>query len=797
MRLFDRLFTKVFIALSVFFLLSASVAFAQMSDAQVLSMAKARMESGMSKREIAVELLSKGATQEQLQRIYNNSTGGSKAGGNSAGFNPADSEVLRENNGETLYDEWNAFDPILVAPLTPQADPATQVYGRNIFRQRNLTFEPAMNVATPAEYVLGPGDQLVVDIYGSSQLSTTHTISPDGTVTLEKAGPVQVSGLTVQQANARLRSAIGGYYEDSDIRVTVGQTRTIVVNVFGEVAVPGTYKLSAFATVFNALYLAGGTSDIGTLRDIRVLRNGRVITHVDVYKYIQDGNLAGNIMLKDNDVIMVEPYANIISLQGKVKRPMMYELKDNETISDLLTFAGGFTGDAYKEHVRVERRSDEGLTVHTVALADFDTFHLADADKIVIENIIERYKNKVSIEGAVFRPGRYTIGSQVYSIRTLINQAGGLLEQAFINRAVLKRMQADRTFSTLSIDLAGIMAGTATDVILENEDLLIIGSQEQLFAEQIVEIVGEVFKPGQYPYAANATIEDLITEAGGLRESASLVNVEVARRITTGADQESPDQIARVYQYSLAEGLHPKDGSSFTLEPYDIVTIHPNPSYFKQARVTLNGEIKYSGTYILTEKGETLSSLINRAGGLTNKAYAAGATLTRIIDSDEDARRKQVEELATRSGQDSILVKTDNRYPVGIDLEDAMLHPGSISDIVLQEGDIIKVPQINNTVKINGEVLHPNTVTFRQGKNYKYYIDQAGSFTKQARKRRAYVVYANGQVSRASHAKIQPGCEIIVPAKPEKSELIQNASIWVSMSGTLATVAAVLVSALK
>lgn len=797
MRLFDRLSTKVFIALSVFFLLSASVAYAQMSDAQVLSMAKARMESGMSKREIAVELLSKGATQEQLQRIYNSFTSGSKAGSSSTGFNPADSEVLRENNGEMLGDEWNAFDPFLFAPLASQTDPATQVYGRNIFRQRNLTFEPAMNVATPAEYVLGPGDQLVVDIYGSSQQSTTHTISPDGTVTLEKAGPVQVSGLTVQQANARMRSAIGGYYEDSDIRVTVGQTRTIVVNVFGEVSVPGTYKLSAFATVFNALYLAGGTSDIGTLRDIRVIRNGRIITHVDVYDYIQHGNLSGNIMLKDNDVIMVEPYANIVSLQGKVKRPMMYELKSSETVSDLLTFAGGFTGDAYKENVRVERRSDEGLTVHTVASADFGKFHLADADTIFVEDIIERYKNMVTIEGAVFRPGRYTIGAQAYSIRTLVNQAGGLLEQAFTNRAVLKRMQPDRTYSTISIDLAGIMAGTDTDFILENEDLLIVGSQEQLFAEQMVEIVGEVFKPGQYPYAANATIEDLITEAGGLRESASLVNVEVARRIMTGADQDSPNQIARVYQYSLAEGLHPKDGSSFTLKPYDIVTIHPNPTYFKQSRVTLKGEIQYSGTYILTEKGETLSSLINRAGGLTNKAYAAGATLTRVIDPDEEARRKQVEELAMRTGQDTTLVKNDNTYPVGIDLEDAMLHPGSISDIVLQEGDVINVPQINNTVKINGEVLHPNTVTFRQGKNYKYYIDQAGSFTKQARKRRAYVVYANGQVSRASRAKIQPGCEIIVPTKPERTELIQNASIWVSMSSALATVAAVLVSALK
>lgn len=771
-----------------------TVAYAQMTDAQVINAAKARMNSGLSQRQVAMELLAKGATKEQLQRLYSQNAGG-KATMAGQAFDPSASELLRENNGEFMPDYTDglfALDEIEMA-----SDPKERVYGRNIFRNKQLSFEPSMNIATPADYVLGPGDQLVVDIYGSSQQSTTHTISPEGTVTLEKAGPVNVAGLTVKQANARLKAAIGGYYEESDLRVTVGQTRTIIVNVFGEVAVPGTYKLSAFATVFNALYLAGGTSEIGTLRDIRVLRNGKVISHIDVYDYLQHGNLTGNIMLKDNDVIMVDAYANIVTLQGKVKREMKYELKPNETLSDLLTLAGGFTGDAYQENVRVERRSADGLTVHTVAKENYKNFLLADADVILVEDIIERYQNMVNIRGAVFRPGHYTLGKQVYSVRTLVNQAGGLLEQAFTSRAVLKRMQPDRTYSSLGIDLAGIMAGTATDIILNNEDLLIVGSQEQLYSEQEVEIMGEIFKPGRYPYASNMTIEDLITEAGGLRESASLANVEVARRIMSGADQDHPDQIARVYQYTLSEGLTLSDGSSFELKPFDIVTIHPNPTYFKQSRVKLNGEVQFRGTYVLTEKGETLSSLIARAGGLTDKAYAAGATLTRIIDQDEAARRKQVEELAARAGQDTILSDMGNSYPVGIDLEDAILHPGSISDIVLQEGDVINVPQINNTVKINGEVLHPNTVTFRQGKGYKYYIDQAGSYTKQARKRRAYVVYANGQVSRASHAKILPGCEIIVPSKPERTEMMQNASLWISMSSTLATVAAVIVSALR
>lgn len=791
---------KYFLSLMVICICCTGALFAQMSDAQVLSLAKEKLQSGASQKQVAAELLSKGATQEQLQRIYRNySRGGGSQTMKGSSFDATDTELLREYNGERLNEGLDMWDESFFDLEATPVDPLLQVYGRNIFRKKNLSFEPAMNIATPADYVLGPGDQLVVDIYGSSQQSTTHTITPDGTVTLEKAGPVSVAGLTVQQANARMRAAIGGYYEDSNLRVTVGQTRTIVVNVFGEVATPGTYKLSAFATVFNALYLAGGTSDIGTLRDIRVLRNGKVISHVDVYDYIQHGNLTGNILLKDNDVIMVDPYDNLVSLQGKVKRPMMYELKSSETVSDLLAFAGGFTGDAYREKVRVERRSHEGLTVHTVEAADFGQFHLADADTIFVEDIIERYKNMAEVEGAVFRPGRYTIGTQVYSVRTLVNQAGGLLERAFTSRAVLKRMQPDRTYKDISIDIAGILEGRASDIMLDNEDHLYIGSIEQLLEEQKVEIVGEVFMPGLYPYAHNTTVEDLITQAGGLRESASLVNVEIARRIMNGKDQDDPDQIARIYQYALTDGLTFGSETPFYLEPHDIVTIHPDPAYFRQMRVSLTGEVSYRGVYVLTEKAERLSSLINRAGGLTNKAYAAGATLTRRLDQDDDARIKQIELLAKKGGiKDSTLMSDkEETYLVGIDLEEAIKHPGSMADIVLQEGDVINIPQINNTVKISGEVLRSNTVSFSDGKNYKYYIDQAGGYTKRARKHRAYVVYANGQVSRASRADIKPGCEIIVPSKPDKDETAQTTSMWISMTSTLATVAAVLVSALR
>lgn len=792
MRRFFNTSTKYIFTLIAICFCCVATAFAQMTDDQVLNTVKERMQSGADRKQVATELLSKGATREQLERIYRSYT--SKQGVTSATTSNNSivkgTDVLRENNGGSRLDD-DGTEELALNPTNLQSE----VYGRNIFRNKALSFEPSMNIATPAEYVLGPGDQLVVDIYGSSQQSTTHTISPDGTITLEKAGPISVAGLSVQQANNRLRSAIGGYYEDSNVRVTVGQTRTIVVNVFGEVASPGTYKLSAFATAFNALYLAGGTSEIGTLRDIRVLRNGRVISHIDVYDYLQHGNLTGNVMLKDNDVIMVDAYQNIVSLEGKVKRPMKYELKPNETVADLLALAGGHTGDAYKDEIRIERRSNQGLTVHTIPAAQYKEFHLADADVIVVDDIIERYQNMIEVDGAVFRPGRYTLGTQVYSVKTLVQSAGGLLERAFTSRAVLKRMQADRTYKDISIDIAGILEGRVSDIMLENEDLLYIGSNENLLNNQVVEIAGEVFEPGKYAYAHNTTVEDLITQAGGLRETASLTNVEIARRITTGSDQDNPNQIARIYQYTLSDDLAVGTTQPFILEPYDVVTIHPNPTYFTQLSVQIRGEVQFKGNYVLAEKGERLSSLVKRAGGLTEKAYAEGARLTRRMNSDELVRMEELKSLAEKDSLSSI--STESNYTVGIDLEKAMAHPNSMYDVVLQEGDVLTVPQINNTVKINGEVLYPNTVVFEEGKKYKHYVNQGGGYTKQARKRRAYVVYANGQVSKARGAKIKPGCEIVIPTKPEKTELAQNASLWVSMTSTLATVAAVLLTALK
>lgn len=791
MRRFPDSYIRYFFSTFVIALCCIATAFAQMTDDQVISMAKDRMQSGADRKQVAAELLSKGATREQLQKLYSNYTQQS-AGSNTEAesIGSTGSAVLRESNGGIRLD-FDYTDGYASNSNNIQSN----VYGRNIFRNKALSFEPSMNIATPAEYVLGPGDELVVDIYGSSQQSTRHVISPDGSITLDKVGPINVSGLTVQQANARIYAAIGGYYEDSKVRTTVGQTRTIVVNVFGEVASPGTYKLSAFATAFNALYLAGGTSEIGTLRNIRVLRNGRVISTIDVYDYLQHGNLTGNVMLKDNDVIMVDSYANIVTIQGKVKRPMKYELKSNETVADLLALAGGHTGDAYKDEIRIERRSDEGLTVHTVPAAQYKEFRLADADIIVVGDIIERYQNMTEVQGAVFRPGRYTLGTQVYSVKTLVQQAGGLLERAFTSRAILKRMQADRTYKDIAIDIAGILEGRIADVMLENEDHLYIGSIDQLLSEQTVEILGEVYNPGKYAYSYNTTIEDLITEAGGLQKSASLENVEIARRITSGADQDNPNQIARIYQYTLSDGLAIGESQPFVLEPYDVVTIHPNPLYFTQARVSINGEVLYKGSYVLAEKGETISELIKRAGGLTAKAYPAGARLIRRMNQDERTRRQELVNLAEK---DSLVdIDLTSVYTVGIDLEEAIAHPGSMADIVLQEGDQLNIPQINNTVKINGEVLYPNTVVFEEGKKYKHYINQGGGFTKQARKRFAYVVYANGKVSKARGAKIKPGCEIVVPTKPEKTEIAQNASLWVSMTSTLATVAAVLLTALK
>lgn len=808
--------------------LTAATSRAQMSEDQIIKYVKQQTEAGRSQTQIARDLVGRGVSIEQIKRLKSKyekygQGGGTQPQGTADDFDRlrksngerrtpqsqaksptsvergASSSILRSTVGGSDTDDDDLFSYILSKDFKPlERTDTIRIFGHDIFRSSDLSFEPDMNIATPASYVLGPGDEVILDIYGASQVSTSFKVAPDGSVTIPNEGPVNIAGLTQAQAQAKVRRAIGAHYQDSQIKLSVGQTRTILVSVMGEVEKPGTYRLSAFATVFNALYLAGGVNGLGTLREVKVSRAGRVIASVDIYDYILNGRLAGNVMLREGDVIIVGPYVNLVKIEGRVRRPMYYEMKRGEKLSSLLRYAGGFTGDAYKEKVRVERRSDDGLTVHNIDEWDFAAFAAEDGDICVVSPVIERYRNTVKVTGAVFRPAQYKLtGAQ--SVKALIEQAGGLTEQAIASRGVIHRMRPDRTLQSLSVNIAAILDGTQPDVVLQNEDELIIASREESDKERTLSIYGEVYKQGSYPYSDGETVEDLITEAGGLRESASLLGVEVARRILSASDNPTGKSMAKIYHLTLKDGLAIEGETGFRLRPYDIVTIHRSPDYKEQRIVNVSGEVRYGGAYIIESKEERLTDILKRAGGMTPNAYEGGVQVIRRVSEKElEIQRLKLE--VAKNAADSLEITnalTKTSYNVGINLRKALDNPGSDADIVMQEGDSIYVPQLNNVVKISGEVMFPNTVAYEQGRSATYYLNQAGGVSRDGKRSLAYIVYPNGQVSRMGKGKILPGCELVVPTKPERKADAGRATMWMTLASSIATIAAVLITALK
>lgn len=672
-----------------------------------------------------------------------------------------------------------------------------KVFGRDIFNNKKLTFEPNMNIATPGDYRLGPGDAVIIDIYGASQKSNQYTVSPDGDVTIEGFGPVQVSGLTVTQANARLRQTLGSRYQSSKVRLTVGQTKTIMVNVMGEVRMPGTYTLSAFSTVFNALYMAGGPNDIGTLRDIKIFRANRLIAHVDVYDYILNGK-ASNIHLTDNDVIVVGPYDCLVNITGKVKRPMYYEMKKSESVGTLLKYAGSFTGDAYTRSVRLIRKTGREYSVYNVGEFDMNSFHIADGDSITVDSILNRYENMVEVKGAVFRPGKYQVGGEITSVRSLIEHAEGCTEQAFTAHAVMHRMKADRTLEVIPVDIDGIMQGRVADVPLQKNDVLFVPTKQALMEQQTLTIHGEVHYPGIYQYAANETIEDLILQAGGLNDQASMVKVDVARRIRDPKALTTDSIISQTYTLALKDGFVIDGQPGFRLMPYDEVYVRRSPGFATPQNVYVEGQVMFAGTYTLARKNERISDVIRKAGGVTDLAYVSGARLLRRTSEAERAKMRAVTRILAAQGanSDSInvaLLQLADTYPVGIELGEALKHPGGDADLVLREGDQLIIPEYNGTVKISGDVMFPNTVAYEKGKRFNYYIDQAGGFGQRAKKSRTIIVYMNGTVGRVAHnAKVRPGCEIVVPSKPRRNP--SAIGQWLGIGSSVASLATMIAS---
>ena len=819
-----------------------------MTDLQVMQFVLKEHKAGTSQAQIVTKLMQRGVDIQQIRRVkdaYERVAKNKGLGQVSNGTNKDDKledSRMRKNNGENKTDtknsqmirsvgqddhdypttHRNAADHGLITHELNDflPDSATQqerdrlniyvgrmpkrVFGRDIFNRKDLSFEPNMNIATPQNYRLGPGDAVNIDIYGASQKSEQTTVSPDGDVVIEGFGPVQVSGLTVAEANARLRSTLGSRYSSSRVRLTVGQTRTIMVNVMGEVKRPGTYTLSAFASVFHALYMAGGINDLGTLRNIKVYRQNKLVTVVDIYDYILNGKLTGNVRLADNDVVVVGAYDCLVNLTGKVKRPMYYEMKRSESVGTLLKYAGGFAGDAYTKAVRVVRKTGREYSVFNVDEFDFNTFHLADEDSVSVDSILPRFSNMVEVKGAVFRPGMYQVGGSINSVRTLIEHAEGITEEAFTARAVMHRMRPDRTLEVIPVDVEGIMSGKVADIPLQKNDVLFVPTKGEMMQQQTVTIHGEVMYPGIYKFAANETLEDLVLQAGGLKESASTTKVDVARRIINPKALSTDSVISRTYTFALKDGFVIDGETGFTLQPFDEVYVRKSPGYNVQKNIAVQGQVMFAGTYTLTSKNERLSDAIKRAGGVTDLAYIRGARLERRITPDERLRMETVLRMVEiqNDKDDSVEKKRldlGDTYYVGIELEKALAEPGGDADLVLREGDKLIVPEYNGTVKISGNVMYPNTVAYEKGRRPAWYINQAGGFGNRAKKSNTYIIYMNGTVARVGHnAKILPGCEIVVPIKPEKNgkALAQWLAIGTPVAG-IATLIATIANLIK
>lgn len=826
-----------------------------MSDKQVMEYVEMSMKQGKSQQQIATELARRGVTREQAERVKKLYEQGQKSdkstvttkndrqrtkanddlasdkeyvdsdfnfkNGNAAGTK--NSKVYKyittqeldlagkDSVSFTLDKSGNLVSKDMT--IFKEELPEEQVFGRNIFNTNNLTFEPSTNLPTPTNYRLGAGDEIIIDIWGTNQVSIQQTISPDGAISIDNLGLVFLNGMTINQATSYLRKELNKIYAGlsgenptSQIKISLGNSRTIQVNVMGEVYQPGTYALSAFSTIFHALYSAGGISEIGSLRNIQVVRNGKTIANVDVYDFIMHGKTKVDINLQEGDVIIVSPYEALVKIEGNVKRPMKYEMKNDETVATLLKYAGNFTSDAYTRSMKLIRQNGKEYQIFTVDDIDYSVFKLKDGDVLTAEVILDRFENKLEIKGAVYRPGIYQFGGNLNTVKLLIEKADGVMADAFLGRAVLHRQREDLTREIIQVDIKAILNGTKPDIALQRNDVLYIPSIHDLQDMGNVEVFGEVARPGKYIFADNMTLEDLIIQAGGLLESASTVKVDVSRRIKNNKSTEISSTIGEMYSFALKDGFVIDGEAGFTLKPYDQVYVRRSPGYQPQVNVTVEGEILYNGTYSLTNKSERLTDLVKKAGGATPYAYVKGSKLMRKANEEEMKRMADVLKIMQREmggNSDSLKLELDSIYSVGIDLEMALAKPGSDADIVLREGDQLIIPELTNTVKINGAVMMPNTVSYNSKMTIKDYISQAGGFANGARKSKAFIIYMNGQVAEVrgkGRHQVEPGCEIIVPIKDKTKAdkwSIQTIIGIASSLGSLGLTAASIANILK
>lgn len=819
-------------------LVGAIGAFAQsMTDDQIISFIQKENGKGTSQKDIVKELMLKGVTTSQLQRVRRKAqtmlqtqkNGGSLIGKAKAATQrtqydqygqPIDMVEQMKNQPMSISQTIFSVEPDDSLMIYMDAkDLSRKVFGRDIFNNQNLTFQPSTNMATPANYLLGPGDQVVIDVWGASQQKFVETVSPDGDITIEGVGLVRVGGLSVAKARSVLKSRLEQRYSDCQFNLSVGDIRTIQVQVVGEVNMPGTYSLSSLSSAFNALYAAGGINDNGTLRNIKVYRNGRLIASVDVYDYLINGNSTGDVRLQDNDVIVVGAYDCLVNVTGKIKRPMWYEMKSTETVKQLMIYSGGFAGDAYTDKVRLTRKSGAEYSVYTIEEFDMASFNLKDLDEVQVDSVRARFCNLVEVRGAVKHAGQFQLGGRIQTVRDLLMAADGLSEDAYQEHAVMHRQKEDLTLEMVGVDVKNLLEGKVADIPLKNNDLLFIPSRTEMLGERKLTINGEVLYPGVYPYADNTTIQDLILQSGGFTEAASLARVDVFRRVRDAKAVTDNKLSAENFTFSLDENYALTQDTTFYLKPFDEVYIRKSPAYEPQQNVSVRGQVNFAGQYSMTTKDYRLSDLINAAGGFSQLAYVPGARLMRRMNEEEKLQRnnslkqeqiqlyeESMKKEVTSSFEEmdtllSMKMNLDDTYPVALDLQAALKNPGGLEDIVLREGDVLTIPQYSNIVKISGEVVHPVSVNYVKGKRLSYYVDHAGGYGNKARKSNVYAVYANGgveKISKRSKKAIQPGCEIVIPTKLEKSGMTTSEIMAIaSGSASLASVVVALISILK
>ncbi len=786
------------------------VAFAQstMTDEQVLEYVTTSVASGKSMQTIAVELASKGVTRAQAERVRKIYQKGGI--GNKAEYIPTKDNASRAHNtveDEVSAEEMDSQNSIIDVEDMRTVASSTEIFGYNIFKNKTLNFAPSENLATPRNYRLGPGDEVIIDVYGANQTTLRETISPEGSINVDILGPVYLNGMTINDANTFLKkklstifAGLGRTNDRTDIRVSLGQIRTIQINVLGEVEYPGTYSLSSFSTVFHALYRAGGVKEPGTLRNIKVSRGGRTIGTVDIYEFLMHGTRSSDIRLEEGDVILVAPYKTMVKVEGKVKRPMFFEMKDGESLKTLIEYAGGYAKGAYTNNITIVRQTGREYEVCNVDEMDYSVFKMKDGDEVQVGELVSKFQNRISVKGAVFRTGLFQLDGETNTIRSLIKKADGLLPEAFTSHAILSRENDDRSLEVLSVDIDAIMNGSAPDIPLKNNDELYVPSQFDIKDYGNVTIEGQVASPAVYPFAKNMTIEDLILQAGGLLDAASTCRIDVSRRIKDSKARKASDKIGELFSFSIDENLSIVSGDrNFTLQPYDVVYVRKSPSYFVARNVRVSGEINFEGDYPLTSKNERLSELVNKAGGATDFAYLKGARLIRKVNAVELARMKKIQQGLGTDTVDADILNSDTRYYVGIELDMALEKPGSEYDVVLREGDELLIPEYASTVRVDGAVQSPVDVTFANNKRVKYYINQAGGYANRAKKSRMYMVSMNGHVSRVKkRTRVDPGAEIIVPLKaPKDGSNIQTTLSLATTSTSLATMIASIANILK